>query len=129
METKLLTPNRQNQSLPSLLTKEWILPAATVTFLDKYYILKWSRKFFLLSLVQDGDDTTPDQIAHQGTYYDVYYKGGTRYEDVILSEATTVMLSFRKTKDSSTRPAVLVKLCNVVSTERTERTERTQPRY
>jgi hypothetical protein len=113
-ETTVTTMINRRTDTYNILIKNWVLPPATIHTLDKYYLLKWSRKFFLLSLIQDStndaDETKPHKIAHQGIIYNVYYKGVTRYEDVILSDATTVMVSFRKCKVVGAPPIALVKL-------------------
>jgi len=95
-------------NLPSLLSKEWILPASTIASLEGYYLLKWSRKFFLLSLYQDG--TNKDSLVHQGAKYTVSYKN-TTLEELVYSNNTSVFVSFRKTVPSSgVTPVALVKL-------------------
>ena len=92
------------------ITTDWVLPEVITNSLEKYYLLRWSRKFFLLSLVRNNNESVKDQLEHQNIYYDVYYKENTSYQDMILSDKTTVLVSFRKSIDSNIKPVAFVKL-------------------
>ena len=80
-------PDISTGELHKRILLDWSLPPDYAMCLEKYYILHWSRAWFI-------NQTRKVGITHQGVFYAIVFKHGQTIADVISTP--TVAISFRK---------------------------------
>lgn len=83
----IILPSITVGSLHKRCILDWSLPPDYADCLEKYYILHWSRDWFVKQTSSGG-------ITHQGTFYCIIFAQGQTIADVIAPP--TVAISFRK---------------------------------
>lgn len=91
----------------SIITKRFHIPVwISSQILDKYFLRRWSNSYFFGVLLNNSNRYNEQGYLHyQGTRYKVVYL----QEPIAIIESKALMLSFRKPKDTSIHPIVLVK--------------------